>query len=466
MKQPLLAVLVAIACLPAQAATSADELKTLRTAFECDLLGIIVAFDRARSAVQTVYEAGLENVEADRQKAGDLEGMLLVQKERERFQAEKTYAAQLAGESNANLVSLQNRCRRAEQQGVDERARKILLLLERYTRRLEDRKKALVVAGDIDGAVLFKAEIERAASLPEVKAAQDHVNASAVAVKTPPAERAPEEKPAATMQIDKRFKVYTGRTPPAPPVDVKRITLRTTKLSSLASNASVTAQLAGAVLWVDASTLSAGSYDAAATPVNNLGTQGGSFSTGTYSVNATAINGKPALQFNGTSDFLSSTTAYTYNNGNVLTVFIVGNRISDKSNHEGLISCTDGSTDDNTYRDGFYLYGWTPLVMGRGWDAIPAITPPGDSVPFISTGLFTASRLTHNLKTSLNNTSQSLDGTFNNFNISYTVLGKRARSDGRFANINIGELLIYNSALSTADRTAVEAYLAAKWAIR
>ena len=56
----------------------------------------------------------------------------------------------------------------------------------------------------------------------------------------------------------------------------------------LAPDAGALPPVPGAVLWVDVSTLSTGTFDAASIAVTNLGTQGGTFSAGPYSVNAIA----------------------------------------------------------------------------------------------------------------------------------------------------------------------------------
>ena len=57
-------------------------------------------------------------------------------------------------------------------------------------------------------------------------------------------------------------------------------------------------------------------------------------------------------------------------------------------------------------------------------------------------------------------------GSSDSFGCTQTVLAARQEPEVRnYSNINIGEVLIYNSALSTADQEAVESYLAAKWGI-
>jgi hypothetical protein len=95
--------------------------------------------------------------------------------------------------------------------------------------------------------------------------------------------------------------------------------------------------VAGAVLWVDASTLATGTgISAATTPVANLGSQGGSFNIGVYDVVANGISTQNALRFNGAAGrYLKSTNAYT-NTGTTLTMFTVSQRISTGSVFLGM----------------------------------------------------------------------------------------------------------------------------------
>jgi len=222
----------------------------------------------------------------------------------------------------------------------------------------------------------------------------------------------------------------------------------------------------GAVLWVDASTLSAGSFDAATTPVNNLGTRGGSFNAGPYSVNATGINGKPALQFDGIDDYLKSTDAYA-NSGNVLTLFVVTKRISDNGTIKGVVSCIKAGWADWNHVECFsVLTAGTSGYLGLSRNQAGVdVAHPAIGTPFISTAVFSGSTGNHYIKTSASSYSGSFTSS-GNFDITSTVLGARQEAEVKnFNNINIGEVLIYNSALSDSDRLAVEAYLAAKWAI-
>lgn len=224
--------------------------------------------------------------------------------------------------------------------------------------------------------------------------------------------------------------------------------------------------VSGAVLHIDASLLGTGTgINAATTPVSNLGSQGGSFNVGNYDVEASGIGTKNALKFNGTSQYLYSANAYS-NSGTTMTMFIVQQRISDKGDYVGSIcSVFSGSSDWNDIRSWTYNENLSNIVVERN-GVMVHITIPGDGVNFIGTVKFDGTNVTHYLRKASGTTTAGPTTKSGSFGCTETVLGARqAPGVSYYANINIGEVLIYNSALSDADRTAVEDYLAAKWGI-
>lgn len=66
-----------------------------------------------------------------------------------------------------------------------------------------------------------------------------------------------------------------------------------------------------------------------------------------------------------------------------------------------------------------------------------------------------------------NSTTLSAAPTANNPTFSHTLGGFKANNDGNssYANIDIAEIIMYDSALSDANRAAVESYLMSKWGI-
>jgi len=227
--------------------------------------------------------------------------------------------------------------------------------------------------------------------------------------------------------------------------------------------------VSGYVLWVDASGLATGTgINAATTPVVNLGSQGGSFNVGTYDVAASAIGGKTALKFDGSAQHLKSTDAYS-NSGTAMTLFIVSQRIGGTSAWKGMFSTVYPGTSDNTDGRGFGFYqdDQSPqnLTVARAYASYVPIDHPGNGVDFISTVKFNGTNVTGYLKNG-GSFSAGPSANTDTFGCTQTVIGARQQPNPvTFANIYVGEVLIYNTALNDTDREAVENYLASKWGI-
>jgi hypothetical protein len=228
--------------------------------------------------------------------------------------------------------------------------------------------------------------------------------------------------------------------------------------------------VAGAVLWVDASTLATGTaINAATTPVANLGSQGGTFNIGGYDVVANGIGTQNAFRFDRVTQHLKSTNAYT-NTGTTLTMFAVVKRISGNTSFDGYVtSIFPGTQDFNDIRNFAYTANSnnSQMVVERT-GVLAALTHPGDNVSFIGTAKFDGTNLTHYQKTSGASTSAS-SAKSGTFGCTSTSLGARQAGSGGTINLLLnaffGEVLIYNSALNDTDRLAVVDYLSTKWGI-
>ena len=230
--------------------------------------------------------------------------------------------------------------------------------------------------------------------------------------------------------------------------------------------------VAGAILWVDASTLATGTgINAATTAVLNLGSQDGTFNLGGYDVVSNGIGSKNALRFNGTNQYLRSTDAYT-NTGTALTMFVVSQRITTGEEYDGYLSCIFPNTKDfGDIRSFTYSQGsGGGFMYGERTGSLPGITHAGNGVPFIGTLKFDGTNVTHYQKTPTASTS-STAGKSGTFGCTTTALAARQAGDnpsgsiGNLSNIFIGEVLIYNSALSDTDRLSIISYLSTKWGI-
>ena len=228
--------------------------------------------------------------------------------------------------------------------------------------------------------------------------------------------------------------------------------------------------VAGAVLWVNASTLATGTViNAATTPVANLGSQGGTFNVGEYDVIANGIGTQNALRFEREVQYLKSTNAYT-NTGTTLTMFAVAQRITTGSAFDGYVTSTfPGTQDFNDIRNFAYTTTNTTaqMVVERN-GVLGTLTHAGNGVPFIGTVKFDGTNLTHYQKTSGASTSAS-SAKSGTFGCTSTSLGARQAGSGGAINLHantfIGEVLIYNSALNDTDRLDVISYLSTKWGI-
>jgi hypothetical protein len=100
------------------------------------------------------YESGLVDLQAQCQKAADLDGALAVRAERQRLQSEHVL-------SEKNFVNEPRSLRTLQQQSVDKMTELKAGLVSDYVPKLVELKKALTIAGKLDDAVLVRGQIEK-----------------------------------------------------------------------------------------------------------------------------------------------------------------------------------------------------------------------------------------------------------------------------------------------------------------
>jgi hypothetical protein len=155
-----------------------------------------------------------------------------------------------------------------------------------------------------------------------------------------------------------------------------------------------------------------------------------------------------------------------------MTLFMVTKRITNKGNYAGYVcAIKPGDWNDFDLPQNFAVNQTTDsptyMLIQRNHGGTFTITPhPGDNVPYIWETKFDGVNCA-NWLTSSGTSLSSSGASSGSFNCSNTVLAARWYSMGlnSYNNINIGEVLIYNSALSDSERLEVESYLAAKWGI-
>ena len=235
-------------------------------------------------------------------------------------------------------------------------------------------------------------------------------------------------------------------------------------------------EFTGLQLWLDASDASTlfnattgGSLVAADGTVKRWADKSGNNRHATEATNgptrkASQINNLDALQFNGTSNFLQGSSSPA--SGNTRTVFIVG-----KSN----LATGSELFQIGLYRaTGFCGFLLRQLAVGNDWYVSGDVSTNNCYVasrqltitsPFLAC---VRQSSTTSLQYFHNRTSYNVVGSLGSFQANPGYFIGKARSeieDLTFWGGSVGEVIVYDYALSDTDRAAVEAYLIAKWGI-
>lgn len=169
------------------------------------------------------------------------------------------------------------------------------------------------------------------------------------------------------------------------------------------------------------------------------------------------INGLPCLQFDGSNDSLASTALSGSDRTSSLFVVICIHATIDFNTIRG----SNGGTGGNEFRvnttDG-HLQTLRSGVATVGDMSTPVVTP---GIPVVAAQILTATDVTHYL-----NRSSETDSDSNAFTSARTTTIGQNRSGGTsFARINIGEMIFYDTTLSSGDAVATINYLMNKWGI-
>jgi len=225
--------------------------------------------------------------------------------------------------------------------------------------------------------------------------------------------------------------------------------------------------VAGCQLWLDASDTSSLTGSSPVTAWRNKGLSGNNATyAGTPSISATAINGRQAIYFNGSSYFTGAISAASTT---TITIFMVGSLISPFTGFSGLLCFGNASQLD------YDNVGSLPITMYNADFAIygarnssSQITPISANVPFLYVLQYDGTYI----NTWLNGTQQTnpstniaSSGTFTYTN--YSVSCRAGTITGQYIWTGyFGEILVYQSALTTTERQKVEGYLSWKWGLQ
>jgi len=215
----------------------------------------------------------------------------------------------------------------------------------------------------------------------------------------------------------------------------------------------------GLKLWLKADSLSLSDGD----PVGTWSDSSGNGNDGTQSTGSnkptykTAIqNGKPIIRFNSAflnyltfPDFLSAMTAGQ--------VFIVVKANAD--NHANGLWDMGDPTNGNTGS----WYPWDDGTIYEGWGTSSRKTTGNPTTALDAFVLYSVASASGNFTTYINGVQFYTTGTNTTSWPTAPILGRN--SESTYFPGDIGEVIIYNSVLSTANRQSVETYLNGRWAI-
>ncbi len=167
-------------------------LASLQNAYEKGLQKIQKDYKAAEASWPTRYQDLLEATAAQLQQAGDLENLLALRKEKERFVAQRSVPESPAPGTASLVASLQDNHRKNLADALLEKNRRIVALTEQYLMRLDTLKQELTRANRISEALTVKAEADRIRQFEVYTAARfaldEHETRSAVTPSPSPSE--------------------------------------------------------------------------------------------------------------------------------------------------------------------------------------------------------------------------------------------------------------------------------------
>jgi hypothetical protein len=141
-----------------------DDLAVLAAAFKADVDEVAADYEKWSAALQKWYLGGLEKLQSERIKAGDLEGTLALKAERERIAAGAGTTQEQIQAMPESLRKLRAAYEPALKKIMDEAARRKDAARGKHIANLEALQKRLTLSQDLDEALLVRKEKERFAA--------------------------------------------------------------------------------------------------------------------------------------------------------------------------------------------------------------------------------------------------------------------------------------------------------------
>lgn len=210
--------LISVAVTVSKASEESQEITRLRSTFEKELKRIDEEQANAIKDLQEQYIGSLNVLESAMQKAGKLEPILTIRKERERFKTEREIRDADLSQDVLELLTLQVEYRKALEEKLPlERAKKIVTLAQQYDNSLNNLQVKLTQKGNLEAAIDVKSEREFLEKRPEVTAARFAIADAEVKMQKEPQENEPAPPKAVSPQPAKKAdttagKKYTGKT--------------------------------------------------------------------------------------------------------------------------------------------------------------------------------------------------------------------------------------------------------------
>ena len=181
-----------------------------------------------------------------------------------------------------------------------------------------------------------------------------------------------------------------------------------------------------------------------------------------------ALNGRQALEFDGSNDALLTSVAL-FSNKTSLSWFAVVKNDDSGNNNRAVFGERVSGNDGGLF---FLKLGATNILYSRGSANASTRVDVSESVSFPTTPLLASMVTTSATGTARRNGVSAGTNTTTTANVAYlnkTAIGNSIADDGELSVLwwdgLIAELIVYDSALPDTDRAAVEAYLIAKWGI-